>query len=178
MTLSRWHRLPLTFSSVITGLLALSLLLATGLLTGCGGAGGFHLRGTKAVPAAIRQLQVIAPDNPFRAVLLTNLQALQIDTSSQNGPRLRILNVQPVRQQLAGRIIEVQLGVNVSFQLEQANGERLGDVRQVQARRSYQFDSRAVSNQAQEEATLTDEAYREAARQVVRQIINDRTLGR
>lgn len=141
-------------------------------LSGC----GFHLRGSTVLPASYRSVQLIAAESPFKAALISGLQALRVQVTDRDASRIRILSVQPIRQQMAGRIVEVQVGVIVQYQLESAAGQPLGGVRTVEARRSYQFDTRAISNQGQQEATLMEESYRDAARQLIRQISTDRSL--
>jgi LPS-assembly lipoprotein len=66
------------------------------------------------------------------------------------------------------------VGVEVDFQLEDAQDTPLTAVRTAIARRSYQYDINTVGIQSQQEERLTPELYQDAAQQIIRQLATGR----
>jgi LPS-assembly lipoprotein len=160
-----------TTTDLIQGLqkgLVLSLVL---LLSAC----GFQLRGADSIPESYRHLRVAVPGGtPLESWIRAELIAHRVTLDESGTPRLHVLAVRPTRNQLVGYITEVSVGVEVDFQLEDAQGAPLTAVRTVIARRSYQYDINTVGIQSQQEERLTPELYQDAAQQIIRQLATGR----
>ncbi len=139
------------------------------------GACGFQLRGSDSIPENFRHLRVAVPGGtPLESWIRAELIAYRVTLDEPGTPRLHVIAVRPTRNQLVGNITEVEVGVEVDFQLEDAQGVPLTAVRTVATRRSYQYDINTVGIQSQQEERLTPELYQEAAQQIVRQMATGR----
>lgn len=153
------------------------LVLATTLLLlqGC----GFVLRQASTVPMGYQVLQLELPASDegeqLRQQLINQLLPLGVHFDTQQGPRLRIVSLQPTRHLLNGKLTEVQLGLTVRFGLEDSlTGLPLTEVRQVVANRSYQYELATVNTENQQEGLLKQELYREVASLIARQLSTGR----
>ena len=148
--------------------IVLSLALALG-------ACGFQLRGANSIPETYHHLRLAVPSGtPLESWLRAELIAYKITLDEPNSPRLHVLAIRPTRTQLIGTISEVEVGVEVDFQMEDAQGAPLTAVRTVSVHRGYQYDINTVGIQSQQEERLTPELYQDAAQQIIRQLASGR----
>lgn len=154
--------------SLMIGLSALAL-------GGC----GFQLRQPAVVPMAYQQLYVQLPDSEggqqLAAPLLRQLQIVGVDAertpaAPTSRQRLWVTSVQPSRFLLNGQLTEIQLSLQVRFQIEDAQGQPLTSERTLWGRRTYQYDTATVNTENQQEAQLWLELYDDLAGQLSRQI--------
>lgn len=155
-------------TSNIRTILILSLALVLG-------ACGFHLRGSTNIPEIYKHLQVHTPQNtPLENWLRAELTGLHVQLDEPTSSILHVLAVRPTRQELTGSLTEIQVGVEVDFRLENAQGEPLTAIRTISSRRSFQYNQNTVGIQSQQEELLQTELYQSAAQQIVRQIATGR----
>jgi len=148
--------------------IVLSLALALG-------ACGFQLRGSESIPTVYQHLRVsVPPGTPLENWLRAELIAFKITLDEPTSPRLHVIAVRPTRNQLIGTITEVELGLDVDFQVEDAQGTPLTALRTVSVHRNYQYDINSVGIQSQQEERLIPELYQEAAQQIIRQLATGR----
>lgn len=160
-------------------LIAATLLGSAVLLSAC----GFHLRTSNNVPPAFEYLELSIPagteSDLLRQPLINQLVPLGIKLDQRQGHVLRIVSVRPSRQLLNGRLTEVQLGLAVDVQLEDAQtGQALSAKRTLMARRSYQYDIATVNTENQQEALLKQELYQEIASLIARQLSTGRIVAK
>jgi LPS-assembly lipoprotein len=149
-----------------------TLVFALALLLG---ACGFHLRGSADIPDIYKHLQVKAtPNTLLDKWLRAELTGLRVQLDEPTSPILHILEVRPTRQELIGSLTEIQVGVEVDFRLENAQGEPLTVIRTISSRRSFQYNQNTVGIQSQQEELLQTDLYQSAARQIVRQVASGR----
>jgi LPS-assembly lipoprotein len=140
------------------------------------GACGFHLRGTNgSIPEIYQHLQVnVQKDSPLAKWLHAELTGMHVQLDEPNSPVLHILAIRPTRQELVGALTEVQVGVEVDFRIEDAQGNPLTATRTTISRRSFQYNKNTVGIQSQQEDLLQNDLYESAAQQIVRQLATGR----
>ncbi|NHB58767.1 hypothetical protein G9F32_12185 [Acinetobacter sp. 194] len=148
----------------------LTLGLSAGLV-GC----DFHLKGTNptATPLVYTKLQLAMPSNTedFEKKLSVYLAATGVQLSNaEDAYVLRILDYKPQRHELKGRLIEVLLRLNVTFQIEDRSGNPLTQPRTVSASRSYQYNIATVNTDDQQNRYLKEILIDDVAQQISRQI--------
>ncbi len=150
----------------VTILVALVLLL---------GACGFHLRDTGSIPDVYQHLQIKAQnDSLLTKWLRAELTAMHVQLDEPSSPILDILAVRPTRQELVGSLTEIQIGVEVDFRLEDAQGNPITATRTITSHRSFQYNKNTVGIQSQQEDLLQNDLYEAAAQQIVRQLATGR----
>lgn len=155
-----------------------TIILTCGLgagLVGC----GFHLKGTQlsATPVAYAQMSLSLPKDTeeLEEKLSIYLGAAGVQLSnSPNAYRLHVYSYTPVRQELRGKLIETLLRLNVTFRIEDAQGNPVTEMRTVTASRSYQYNLATVNTDDQEEKFLKEVLIDDVAQQIVRQISSNR----
>ncbi|HEY4713943.1 MAG TPA: LPS assembly lipoprotein LptE [Aquirhabdus sp.] len=156
----------------VTSNVRATLVFALALLLG---ACGFHLRGSADIPDIYKHLQVKTTQNtPLEKWLRAELIGLRVQLDQSTSPILHILAVRPTRQELTGSLTEIQIGVEVDFRLENAQGEPLTAIRTISSRRSFQYNQNTVGIQSQQEELLQTDLYQSAAQQIVRQVATGR----
>lgn len=139
------------------------------------GACGFHLRGSESIPDIYQHLQVKAQtDSRLTQSLRAELIGMHVQLDEANSPILHILAVRPTRQELVGSLTEVQLGVEVDFRIEDAQGDPMTATRTITSHRSFQYNKNTVGIQSQQEDLLQNDLYEGAAQQIIRQLATGR----
>jgi len=139
------------------------------------GACGFHLRDAGSIPDIYQHLQIKAQkESPLTPWLRAELAGMHVQLDEPNSPILHILAVRPTRQELVGSLTEVQIGVEVDFRIEDAQGGPLTATRTITSHRSFQYNKNTVGIQSQQEDLLQKDLYEGAAQQIVRQLATGR----
>lgn len=139
------------------------------------GACGFHLRSSTDIPEIYKHLQIQTTQNtPLEKWLRAELIGLRVQLDEPTSTILHVLAVRPTRRELTGSLTEIQVGVEVDFRLENAQGEPLTPTRTISSRRSFQYNQNTVGIQSQQEELLQNDLYQSAAQQIVRQIATGR----
>lgn len=155
-----------------------AVVLTLGLsasMVGC----GFYLKGTNpnVAPIAYQKMNLVMPADTedLQEKLVVYLGAAGVQLSNQNDAYiLRILDYKPQRMELNGKLVETLLRLNVTFRIENAQGQALTEPRTVVATRSYQYDVETVDTEDQEQKYLKQIVIDDVARQIVRQISSNR----
>ncbi len=143
-------------------------------LTAC----GFHLRSDAKFAPQMRHIELdgfnIAKAQRLQALLMAQLSDLHIDVSERNAAsdavHVRLLHFIPQYHVLNGRLTEVELGLMVTFDVTDAQGQTLLTPRTLWARRSYQRNLASINVDSQEETLLTAQLYDDMAGQIMRQL--------
>ena len=135
---------------------------------------GFQLRGSVALPDAIRTVTIEAPDDnsQFVRALTQRLAAAGAQVSdAPTASRLIIVEERLTNEPLAfggdARVREFALTLEVLYEVRDAAGESLLDVQEVRVSRSYEFDEQAILAASREQDNLAV---------VLRQIAVERVL--
>ncbi|GAC1369773.1 MAG: hypothetical protein NVS3B3_03680 [Aquirhabdus sp.] len=156
----------------VTSNIRATLVFALALLLG---ACGFHLRGSANIPEIYKHLQVQSSQNtPLDKWLRAELIGLRVQLDEPTSIILHVLAVRPTRQELTGSLTEIQVGVEVDFRMENAQGEPLTATRTISSHRSFQYNQNTVGIQSQQEELLQSDLYQSAAQQIVRQVATGR----
>ena len=155
-----------------------AIVLTLGLsasLVGC----GFHLKGTNpnATPLVYTKLQLALPTNTenLEKKLGIYLTAAGVQMSNSNDAYvLRVLNYNPHRMELNGKLIETLLRLTVTFQIEDRQGNPVTEPRTLTASRSYQYDVVTVNTDDQQNNYLRQILVDDIAQQITRQISANR----
>ena len=155
-----------------------AILLTCGLTTSLVGC-GFHLKGTQNISPIISysNMRLVLPKDTddLHEKLATYLGAASVHISgAPDAYVLRVLDYKPQRLELNGKLIEVLLRLNVTFQIEDAQGNALTAPRTIMATRSYQYDIETVNTDDQEQKYLQQVIIDDVAQQIVRQISSNR----
>ncbi len=155
-----------------------AIVLTMGLSAGMVGC-GFHLKGTNpaAVPVAYSNMRLALPENTddLHEKLAIYLGSAGVQLSNnQNAYVLHVLDYTPRRLELNGKLVETLLRLNVTFQIEDAQGNPVTEPRTLMATRSYQYDVATVNTDDQEEKYLKQVIIDDIAQQIVRQISSNR----
>lgn len=154
--------------------IVLSLGLTAGL-TGC----GFHLKGNNPsiAPIAYSKMKLALPADTedLQEKLAVYLGAAGVQLSNTNDAYvLRVLDYTPRRLELNGKLVETLLRLNVTFRIEDAQGNPVTAPRTLMATRSYQYDVVTVNTDDQEQKYLNNVLIDDIAQQIVRQIASNR----
>ena len=152
----------------------LTLGLSAGLV-GC----GFHLKGTNpsSAPVAYSVMSLSLPPNTeeLQEKLAVYLGAAGVQLSNApNAYVLRVLDYTPRRLELNGKLVETLLRLNVTFRIEDAQGNPITEPRTVVATRTYQYDIETVNTDDQEQKYLNQVIIDDVAQQIARQISSNR----
>lgn len=155
-----------------------AIVLTCGLsvgLTGC----GFYLKGTNpsVAPVQYQKMNLVLPKDTeeLEEKLVVYLGSVGVQLSNQSDAyTLRVLDYTPRRMELNGKLVETLLRLNVTFQIENAEGQALTQPRTVIATRSYQYDVETVDTEDQEQRYLNQILIDDIARQIARQISSNR----
>lgn len=155
-----------------------AIVLTCGLSAGLVGC-GFHLKGTNptVAPVAYSKMRLALPAQAeeLQEKLSIYLGAAGVQLSNSNDAYLlRVLNYSPRRLELNGKLVETMLRLNVTFRIEDAQGNPVTEPRTVVATRSYQYDVATVNTDDQEQKFLRDVMIDDVAQQIVRQISSNR----
>lgn len=154
--------------------IVLTLGLSAGLV-GC----GFHLKGTSPTTAPIEyaKMNLVLPKDTeeLQEKLTTYLAATGIQVSHEpNAYVLHVLDYKPQRHELNGKLVETLLRLNVTFRIEDAQGNPVTEPRTLMASRSYQYDVATVNTDDQEQKYLKHVIIDDIAQQIVRQVSSNR----
>lgn len=155
-----------------------AIVLTCGLSAGLVGC-GFQLKGTNptVAPVAYSKMRLALPAQAeeLQEKLSIYLGAAGVQLSNSNDAYLlRVLNYSPRRLELNGKLVETMLRLNVTFRIEDAQGNPVTEPRTVVATRSYQYDVATVNTDDQEQKFLRDVMIDDVAQQIVRQISSNR----
>lgn len=155
-----------------------AIVLTCGLSAGLVGC-GFHLKGTNpsSAPVAYSVMSLALPDNTedLQEKLAVYLGAAGVQLS--NAPDayvLHVLDYTPRRLELNGKLVETLLRLNVTFRIEDAQGNPVTEPRTVIATRTYQYDIETVNTDDQEQKFLNQVLIDDVAQQIARQISSNR----
>jgi len=155
-----------------------AIVLTCGLSAGLVGC-GFHLKGTNpsSAPVAYSVMSLALPDNTedLQEKMAVYLGAAGVQLS--NAPDayvLRVLDYTPRRLELNGKLVETLLRLNVTFRIEDAQGNPVTEPRTVIATRTYQYDIETVNTDDQEQKFLNQVLIDDVAQQIARQISSNR----
>ena len=150
---------------------AIMLVALVLVLSAC----GFHLRNSGSVPNIYKHLQVKSSDSTLLTKWLrAELIGMRVQLDGANAPVLNVLAVRPTRQELVGSLTQIQIGLEVDFRIEDAQGKVLTDTRTITSYRNFQYNQNTVGIQSQQEELLQTDLYANAAQQVVRQLATGR----
>ncbi|MCF9034969.1 LPS assembly lipoprotein LptE [Acinetobacter nectaris] len=155
-----------------------AVILTLGLsvsLVGC----GFHLvgHGPNATPLVYQHMKLDLPSNT--ANLGEKLKVYLIGNGAKfdqdpNAYTLHVLDYQYRRQKLSGRVAEVILHLDVTFQIEDRNGSPVTEPRTISSVKTYQYNVATVNVDDNEESYLNDMLVDDVAQQMARQISTNR----
>ena len=119
---------------------------------------------------------IMPPDTEdLEEKLVVYLSATGVQLGNQSDAYvLRILDYTPRRMELNGKLVETILRLNVTFQIENSQGEAVTHPRTVLATRSYQYDVETVDTEDQEQKFLKQVVIDDVAQQIARQISSNR----
>jgi len=95
-------------------------------------------------------------------------------SNSPNAYVLRVLDYTPRRLELNGKLVETLLRLNVTFRIEDAQGNPVTEPRTIVATRTYQYDIETVNTDDQEQVFLKQVLIDDVAQQIARQISSNR----
>lgn len=155
-----------------------AIVLTCGLSAGLVGC-GFHLKGTNpsSAPVAYSVMSLSLPPNTeeLQEKLAVYLGAAGVQLSNApNAYMLRVLDYTPRRLELNGKLVETLLRLNVTFRIEDAQGNPITEPRTVVATRTYQYDIETVNTDDQEQKYLNQVIIDDVAQQIARQISSNR----
>lgn len=155
-----------------------AVVLTLGLsesLVGC----GFNLVGKSpyATPVAYNNMALSLPTKAeaLKEKLIVYLTGNGIHvTTNTHQYTLRVLDYNYRRQKLSGRVAEVILQLNATFQIEEKNGKVITQPRTISSVKSYQYNVATVNVDDNEESYLGNILVDDIAQQMARQIATNR----
>ncbi|MDO4223989.1 MAG: hypothetical protein Q4D05_08190 [Acinetobacter sp.] len=156
-----------------------TILSCSLLVTAC----GFHLKGVTSPEQQQVQgqntlitlrLDIPKQHQALEEQLKIHLAGSGVQLNDGNAPTLKIVDYQFRRQQLNGKLTEILLNLNVSFYIQNAQGQPLTQVRTVRSYRNYQYDVETVNTENQQEDYLKRIMIDEIAQQISTQVFNKR----
>lgn len=157
-----------------------AIVLTLGLsasFVGC----GFHLKGTSptTAPIAYSKLHLAMPQGQntqaLEKKLAVYLTASGVQISNAGDAYvLRVLEYNPRRLELNGKLVETLLRLTVTFQIEDQQGRPVTEPRTVSATRTYQYDVATVNTDDQENRYLSQILVDDIAQQISRQLSSNR----
>ena len=120
--------------------IVLTLGLSAGLV-GC----GFHLKGTNpsSVPVAYSKMNIVLPANTdtLEEKLSLYLTSAGVKLSNESDAyTLHVLDYSPRKLELSGKLRENIIRLNITFRIDDAQGNPLTEPRTITATRSYQYN--------------------------------------
>ena len=154
--------------------IVLTLGLSAGLV-GC----GFHLKGTNpsSVPVAYSKMNIVLPANTdtLEEKLSLYLTSAGVKLSNESDAyTLHVLDYSPRKLELSGKLRENIIRLNITFRIDDAQGNPLTEPRTITATRSYQYNEETVNTEDQEFNYLSEVLVDDVAQQIVRQISSNR----
>lgn len=155
-----------------------AVVLTLGLsasLTGC----GFHLvgHGPQATPITYQHMKLNLPDNANvladKLMVYLTGSGVKFDQAA-HAYTLHVIDYNYKRQKLSGRVAEVLLHLNVTFQIEDSQGNIITAPRTVTGIKTYQYNVATVNVDDNEEHYLIDVLIDDVAQQISRQIASNR----
>ncbi|WP_269913733.1 LPS-assembly lipoprotein LptE [Acinetobacter sp. HY1485] len=155
-----------------------AVVLTLGLsasLTGC----GFHLigRGPQSTPIAYQHMKLNLPADANvlgdKLTMYLTGNGAKFDNAT-NAYTLHVLSYDYKRQKLSGRVAEVLLHLNVTFQIEDSQGNAITTPRTITGIKTYQYNVATVNVDDNEEHYLIDVLIDDVAQQMSRQISSNR----
>lgn len=154
----------------------IAMLIAAGLLAGC----GFHLRGEIAGTRAEKTLFVsgIAKNNPFFVDFSRVLDYSGGHLASKPADAGAVVNIsmarherRPLTLSSQGRANMFELVFRVAYQIQTPKGEVLIPSQEMEVRRDYFNNQFFPLGQAEEEALMRQEMEQEAAQTLLRRVV-------
>ncbi|MBF7682305.1 hypothetical protein I2F27_03020 [Acinetobacter sp. B5B] len=144
-------------------------------LIGC----SFHLvgKGPYATPVAYNNMALNLPDqaDALDEKLKVYLTGNGIHVTNHDSQyTLRVLDYNYRRQKLSGRVAEVILQLNATFQIEDKNGKVITQPRTINSVKTYQYNVATVNVDDNEESYLIGILVDDIAQQMARQIATNR----
>ncbi|MEM7540982.1 MAG: LPS assembly lipoprotein LptE [Pseudomonadota bacterium] len=147
----------------------MSILL---VLSACG---GWHPRGVGGRPLAFESAYVRGPNSEFQnatRTALANRGIAIVPNRSKADLIVEIINTNYDRRTLSidpdsGKVREIELGIDVTYQVLGANGKVLVPEEQRSWRRDFVFDEVSLLGTVEQEQVTQRELAREAARSLV-----------
>lgn len=150
------------------------LLLICLCLSSC----GFHLRGYRPLPTALRvmHLESTRPNSEFSKTLLTTLRedGIRMVPDSKGVPVLTVID--EIKQAAPGSMSptnqtrEYQLSVTVEYQLADATGKLIQLPRTITSRRTLLLNTSRILGSTNEEALMYTEMYRDVSMRLIDQL--------
>jgi LPS-assembly lipoprotein len=148
----------------------LILILSLSLLTAC----GYHLRGSIALPAALKNMYLFGVSSPLSAELKSLLRASEgkiAASPNDAGVVIKVLKEDMRRRVLSigqtGKSSEVEINYYLRFQFYDNKENPLLDEQTIELSREFFNDQTAILAKENEEVLITKEMYRQAARMVM-----------
>ena len=154
--------------------IVLTLGLSAGLV-GC----GFHLKGINptSTPVAYSKMNLILPQNTDTLEEKLSLHLTSTGVQLSNGSDAYSLHITDYSErtlELNGKLRENILRLNVTFQIEDSQGNPVTEPRTVMATRNYQYNAETVNTENQEKNYLSEVLIDDVAQQIVRQLSSNR----
>ncbi|MEB3767049.1 LPS assembly lipoprotein LptE [Acinetobacter sp. MD2] len=155
-----------------------AIVLTFGLgagLTGC----GFHLvdRGTNTTPLAYQHMKLNLPSSSSvlgdKLKLYLTGDGVKFDNTA-DAYTLHVIDYNYRRQKLSGRVAEVLLILEVTFQMEDKNGRPVTQPRMIRSTKTYQYNVATVNVDDNEQDYLISMLIDDVAQQMARQISTNR----
>lgn len=151
---------------------ALLLILASAI-TAC----GFHLRGNIPLSEGIKNIFVVAPQGSFKDELENRLTSNGAELATAEGGAdviLVVTQAEPSRTvgtlDSLGKANSYNLNFNVTYSLNDQDGNKVRKVTSLSSSRQYNFDPEQVIESESEEAELLESMEQEVALQIIRQL--------
>ncbi len=146
------------------------LIVALGFLSAC----GYHLRGSIALPEALKNMYVFGASSPLQSEVAMMVRASKgkIATSPNNaGVVIKVLKEDMRSRALSigqtGKSSEVELNYYLRFQFYDNKEQPLMDEQTIELDRAFFNDQTAVLAKEVEEAVIRKEIYKQAARMLM-----------
>lgn len=146
------------------------LIVVLSFVTAC----GYHLRGSIALPAALKNIYLFGVSSPLSAEMQTILRAAdgKIATSpNEAGLVIKVLKEDMRRRVLSigqtGKSSEVEISYYLRFQFYDNKENPLLDEQTIELNREYFNDQTAILAKENEEVMINKEMYRQAARMLM-----------
>jgi LPS-assembly lipoprotein len=148
----------------------LALLAALIMLNGC----GFQLRGVSPSPIELSPIALKSNAEELNRLLVDGIERIGGIVDNTADIQLHILSEQVNRHAATvdstAKVAEFTLIYEVEFQLRYANGAPASDVRNIQLRRTYQFDNTRIVGKFEEENLLMWQLRQQTSTQILAQL--------
>ena len=146
------------------------LIFVLSFLTAC----GYHLRGSIALPAALKNMYLFGVSSALNAEMKTMLRASDgkiASSPNEAGIVIKVLKEEMRRRVLSigqtGKSSEVEINYYLRFQFYDNKENPLLDEQTIELSREYFNDQTAILAKDNEEAMISKEMYRQAARMLM-----------